>query len=595
MVKLTPEQINTQIEWMENYIGAENAASGSKLDANANVTNKNIATLDAEFSKGYKIQVNRELIRRRIESRFGEATATQYVKDLESHLIYTHDETSLAPYCVSITMYPFLIEGMKGLDGDSDAPNHLTSFCGNFVNLAFAVASQFAGAVATVEYLMCFDYFARKDYGDNYLDTNYSDVMQQMQGVVYALNQPAAARGFQSIFWNISTFDKYFFEGIFGDFMFPDATKPDWDTLSKLQEAFHAWFREERTKKLLTFPVVTHAAIANEDATDWKDEESADFIAREMAKGGEFFIYTSPTADSLASCCRVRNELQDNTFSYSLGAGGTATGSKNVITINMNRLVQEGHKLEDVIKRVQKYQVAFDDHFREWQEDGLLPVYDAGFISLDKQYLTLGLNGVTEAAEYLGYEISNNDEYKTWLADTFGAFKKLNKEAKLEYDLMFNTEIVPAENLGVKNAKWDKADGLVVPRDCYNSYMYIVEDSVNIIDKMELHGDGIVTNLDGGSALHFNNDKRANATVYRVLLTSLITTGCNYFCENVPKTCCNECGSITADNLKACPACGSENIDYATRVIGYLKRVKAFSGERQTEEENRKYGYEPSL
>jgi anaerobic ribonucleoside-triphosphate reductase len=311
VIRLTDKQIKAKKEWIHHYINAENAATGSKLDANANVASKNIATLDAELFKDFKIQLNRSLIKERIEGMFGEELANYYIEDLEDHLIYTHDETSLAPYCVSINMYPFLTDGMEGLGGDSRAPKHLTSFCGNFVNLAFAIASQFAGAVATVEFLMYFDYFARKDFGDAYLDTNKEEVLQQLQGVVYALNQPAAARGFQSIFWNISTFDKYFFEGMFGTFVFPDMTSPSWESLDNLQKVWHQWFREERTKNLLTFPVVTHAAIAKDDGQTWKDQDSRDFIADELSKGGEFFIYTSQTADSLASCCRVRNEIQE--------------------------------------------------------------------------------------------------------------------------------------------------------------------------------------------------------------------------------------------------------------------------------------------
>ncbi len=592
MIKLTDAQIEAKLEWMDNYVNAKNAATGSTLDANANVSMKNIATMDAEFSKDFKIQINREMIKRKIREEFGDDLAKQYIRDVQSHLIYVHDETSLSPYCVSINMYPFLTEGMMGIGGDSGKPNHLTSFCGNFINLVFAIASQFAGAVATVEFLMYFDHFARKDYGDNYLETNYDLIMQQMQGVVYALNQPAAARGYQSVFWNISTFDEFFFDGMFSDFAFPDFSKPSWESLDKLQQEFHKWFRQERTKKLLTFPVVTHAAISNDEGTDWKDLESADFIADEMSKGGEFFIYTSKTADSLASCCRVRNEVDDNTFSYSLGAGGVATGSKNVITINMNRLTQEGHSLTELISRIHKYQVAFDKHFKEWQANGLLPVYDAGFISLDKQYLTIGLNGVVEAAEYLGYEISNNDEYKTWLTETLSTFKTMNKEAKEQYGLMFNTEVVPAENLGVKNAKWDRADGLIVPRDCYNSYFYIVEDNGNLIDNMILHGGEIVGSLDGGQAHHRNHDRRLKFPQYRSLLRSLVITGNNYFCENVPKTCCNECDTITADNLKCCPNCNSSNVDYAARVIGYLKRVRSYSHDRQIEHSDRAYNGE---
>lgn len=591
MIRLTPKQISAKLDWIDHYVNAQNAASGSTLDANANVSNKNLATMDAEFAKDFKIQINRALITNRIKDLFGEELAQQYTKDLESHLIYTHDETSLSPYCVSINMYPFILSGMRGLGGESKAPKHLTSFCGNFVNLVFAVASQFAGACATVEFLMYFDYFARKDYGDDYIETHYDEVMQQIQGVVYALNQPAAARGYQSVFWNISTFDKPFFEGMFGTFAFPDMSAPNWNTLDRLQKEFHKWFRRERTKNLLTFPVVTHAAIANESGTDWADENYADFIAEELSLGGEFFIYTSHTPDSLASCCRVRNEIDDNTFSYSLGAGGVATGSKNVITINANRLYQEGHGLEEVIDRVQKYQVAFDTHFRDWQHKGLLPVFDAGFISLDKQYLTLGINGVVEAAEYLGMEPTNNDTYKDWLKNFFGTFKRMNKEAKEKYSLMFNTELVPAENLGVKNSKWDKADGLDVQRDCYNSYLYRVEDDTPIYDKMMLHGGEIIVNLDGGSALHENTEERRTKPQYRVHIANLVVTGCNYWCENIKKTCCNnpECETITAHTLQACPECGSDNIDYATRVIGYLKRVKHFSADKQVEEGKRAY------
>jgi ribonucleoside-triphosphate reductase len=410
-----------------------------------------------------------------------------------------------------------------------------------------------------------------------------------MQGVIYALNQPAAARGFQSVFFNISTYDKYFFDGIFGTFVFPDMTKPSWESLDKLQREFHKWFRDERTKQLLTFPVVTHAAIASEDGKTWKDQSSRDFIANELAEGGEFFIYTSDTADSLASCCRLKNKITDNEFSYSLGAGGVATGSKNVITINMNRLVQEGHELEDVIDRVQKYQIAFHQHFEKWVNMGLLPAFSAGFITLDKQYLTLGVNGLVEAAEYLGHEITNNDLYKRFLQDTLNTFKVMNKEAKHKYGLMFNTEMVPAENLGVKNAKWDKADGLKVKRDCYNSYFYIVEGDDNWLDRMVLHGSEIVGYLDGGSAYHMNSTSRLSLNQYKILTDTIIRTGCNYFCINVMKTVCEDCNNISVNTEDACPECGSTNISYATRVIGYLKKIRNFSKDRQIEADDRTY------
>ena len=589
MVKLSEDQITAKIQFINQYINASNAATGSTLDANANVSNKNIATMHAEMYKDFTIQINRRLIQNKIEQRFNKKLAKSYIRDIEDRLIYIHDESSFNPYCVAISLYPFLTSGLTLLGGESKAPEHLESFCGSFGNLVFAISSQFAGAIAVPEFFLAFDHFARKDYGDDYLEKHGHLIAQKFQHIVYVLNQPSAARGYQSVFFNLSTFDKPFFDGLFTDFCFPDGSHANWETINKLQQFFHIWFRKERTKALLTFPVVTHSFLTD-GKDDYIDLEWKDFVADEMSKGGEFFIYTSPTVDSLSSCCRLRNAISENEFSYSLGAGGVMTGSKNVITINVNRVTQEGVDLNLLVDRIHKYQVAFDDLYTEYLERDMLSVYMAGFINLKKQFLTIGINGVVEAAEYLGFEISNNEAYKSWLSNFLSFFKTKNKAASTLYGVKFNTEFVPAENLGVKNAKWDKADGLITKRNTYNSYMYIVEDeNISLFDKMQLHGGEIINNLDGGSALHFNNDERLDKQQYLYILEALVKTGCNYFCENVPKTICNVCGYHHANNTKKCIKCGSEDVDKASRVIGYLKRIKDYSSDRQLEEAERFY------
>jgi ribonucleoside-triphosphate reductase len=590
MIQLTNDQVRSKCNWIRNYITAPTAADGSTMDANANVSSKNIATMQSEINKDINIQVNRSLIQERIKRLFGTRLSKEYVRELEDHVIYTHDETSLMPYCVSITMYPFLLNGLSGLGGESEAPNHINSFCGGFINLVFAVASQFAGAVATPEFLMYFDYFARKDLGENYLETHRSQVENLLQSVVYSLNQPAAARGYQSVFWNISLFDSEYFDGIFGEFMFPDGDKPVWKSVDALQNFFLEWFNNERTKAILTFPVVTVAMLGDTEKGEPVDTKFARNIATEMSKGNSFFIYTSNSADSLASCCRLRNEMSENQFSYSLGAGGVATGSINVITLNINRLIQEGKSLRAAIDRIHKYQIAFRKLMEEYQKNGLLPVYDAGFIDLDKQFLTIGINGMVEAAEYMGIEPGNNDEYKQFVSSNLKIIYDANKEAKAKYGYMFNTEFVPAENLGVKNANWDKSDGLFSPRDCYNSYFYPVENKdINIIDKFILHGEEIVKYLDGGSALHLNLEQLLDSEGVYELIKLAIKTGTNYFTFNVKSTICNTCGYIDKNTLLSCSKCGSTNIDYATRIIGYLKRVSAFSQPRSFEESLRVY------
>lgn len=505
--------LNEKKQFIKDYAKAKNAATGSKYDANANVTEKNIVTLNGELFKGDVIKVNRAILTDKIRELYGEELAKEYIRMLEQHLLYKHDETSIMPYCVTITMYPFLLEGLQPIGGLSARPKNLDSFCGMFVNLVFAISSQFAGAVATGEFLMYFDYFARKEWGDDYwkrpeemVDKHRNidkTLEQKFQQIVYSINQPAAARNFQSVFWNISYFDKNYFEGIFGEFYFPDGTQPQWESLSWLQKKFAKWFNEERTKCILTFPVETMALLTNGE--DVVDEEYADFTAEMYSKGHSFFTYMSDSPDSLSSCCRLRNEVTDNQFSYSLGAGGIATGSKSVMTLNINRLVQDAvnngydmiEYLRENVKKVHKFQTAYNELLKDYLKDGLLTVYTAGFIDMKKQYLTIGVNGVIEAAEFLGIPVNDNPTYREFMQSILKTISDENRKAKTK-ELMFNCEFVPAENLGVKHANWDRKAGYVVPRDCYNSYFYAVEDtSLTILDKFKLHGKDYIKYLDG--------------------------------------------------------------------------------------------------
>lgn len=591
MLKLSSDQIETKLKFIDDYINAENAANGSKYDSNANVSFKNLATLESELNKDINIQINRRLVSDKIKSLFGEELADEYLRQIRQHEIYVHDETSLKPYCASISMYPFLLNGMKELGGESAAPDHLESFCGSFINLVFAVSSQFAGALATVEFLLYFDHFARKDYGENYLETHTKTIENHFQHVVYSINQPAAARGYQSVFWNISIYDEEYFNSLFGEFVFPDFDRPSFKSVNKLQFYFMNWFNEERKKSILTFPVVTAAMLVDENGP--VDKVFMDNCAQELSNGNSFFIYQSKTADSLASCCRLRNEISDNTFSYSLGAGGVSTGSINVITINMNRLIQDKRDLRTEVQKIHKYQVAYKNLMLEFYQKNMLPVYKAGFISLEKQFLTIGINGLVEAAEYMNIRPDNNEEYINFASHLLKIIFDENKIAKSKFGHMFNTEFVPAENLGVKNAQWDTADGYFVPRECYNSYFYVVEDdSTNVIDKFVLHGEKINKYLDGGSALHLNLDEGLTKEGFMKIMGLSARTGCNYFCTNVKITICNQCEHIDKRTLRSCSECGSGDVDYGTRIIGYLKRITSFSSARQKEHAKRFYHLE---
>ena len=601
-------EVKDKLDFLTSYCDASNAATGSKYDANANVEKKNIATLIGELPKQNFIRLNRRLLTDRIRDVYGRELADKYIHLLKNHFIYKNDETSMANYCASITMYPWLLEGTKGIGGNSTRPTNLKSYCGGFVNMVFIVSSMLSGACATPEFLMYMDYFIRKEYGEDYylrsgdqadLSTKKRTIKKVItdcfEQIVYSINQPTGARNFQAVFWNISYYDKYYFESLFGEFRFPDGTKPCWESLSWLQKTFMKWFNAERLKTPLTFPVETMALLTKDGEP--RDAEYGDFTAEMYAEGHSFFTYISDNADSLSSCCRLRNEIQDNGFSYTLGAGGVSTGSKSVLTINLNRCIQYAVKnsihyltyLEEVIDLVHKVQTCYNENLKDLQKKGMLPLFDSGYINLSRQYLTIGVNGLVEAAEFLGITINDNPEYEKFVQEILGLVETYNKKFRTK-DLMFNCEMIPAENVGVKHAKWDKEDGYVVPRECYNSYFYIVEDeSLNIIDKIRLHGRRYIDHLTGGSALHMNLEEHLTKEQYRHLLHVAALEGCNYLTFNIPNTICNECGHIDKRYMKKCPHCGSENVDYLTRVIGYMKRVSNFSQARQREASRRFY------
>lgn len=631
------EFVESKEAFIEKYKRSSNNANAT-IDDNSNVSSKNIATANNEIHKEDNIHTSRGMIMRKLKELYPTDNPKQYLKDLEHHIIYKHDESSfagaIAPYCCSISLYPFLNSGIKELGGLSAAPKNLDSFCGIYINLIFAVSSQFAGAVATSEFLLYFDYFARKEWGEDYykhLDnpvkfsihgnrTIQEQIHQHFQQVVYSINQPTAARGMQSAFVNFSYFDKPFFDGMFGNFYFPDGTRPVWDSLNWLQKDFMQWFNQERLKTILTFPVESFALVYKDGS--FQDQENADFVAEEYARGHSFFTYISDSVDSLSSCCRLRNQLSTKEFNFTNGNMGVETGSKSVITLNLNRIVQDffrdknverttvqtlwnndsnkviHHELENylanILERVYKYHHAYNEILWSIYESNLLPVYSAGFIALNKQYLTIGINGLNEAAEFLNIKLSDNAEYQDFCQTIFSKIKECNNSHKVTtgHKMMFNTECVPAESLAIKNYNWDKADGYWVPEDrnLYASYIFLPSDeSVNLLEKIRMHGRNYIGDyLDGGSAAHLNLDHHLSTEQYKKILKYAAEEGCQYLTFNVKMSSC-KCGYIANKPIDVCPKCGGKDITYHTRIIGYLTAIPNWSQGRQIEEKTRVY------
>ena len=615
-------------------LSSNNTATLSEVDANANVQNKNVATIEAEVYKTINKDLQRYKMEKRLDKLFPEVR-DQYVKDLESHIIYTHDESSSPipkPYCVAVSLYPFFREGTSSLDGlHSSAPTNLTSFCGQFNNLVFLLSSQYKGAVAFGEFFNAIYYYCTKEWGEGFWTrenethncgsiipkTISQTIEQAFQNIVYSINQPAGNRSFQSPFTNISYYDKNYWESLFKDFVFPDGTKPIWEGVDYLQKKFMRWFNKEREKTLLTFPVESVALLS--DGTDIIDKDYKEFVAEMYSKGHSFFTYISDNPDGLASCCRLRNSIESNEFSFTNGLTGVATGSVNVITLNINRITQDfvsqskfidnilSNKehfqrefpkyLSNILERVYKYHIAYKDMLYELYEHNMLPAYKAGYINLKQQFSTIGINGINEAAEYLGLTCNDNKDYEWFCSLVTNTISKCNSEHRSD-TIKFNQEFVPAESLAIKNYNWDKADGYWVPenRNCYNSYFYKPDDpSIDVLQRFRLQGKRFAGLMDGGVALHCNLEEHLSRAQYLHLIDYAINQGTSYFTFNIPNSECNDCGFIAKRPLSICPKCGGNHITWWTRIIGYLRPISSFSAGRQEEASKRVYSNEKSI
>lgn len=627
-----------KIHYMDEYIDSnENAATMSNTDGNANTSAKNVATLEPEVFKDDFRTIQRYRMKRKLKQMYPEV-AYDYERDIEGHEIYVHDEAStptLKQYCMAVSLYPLMLEGCGVLDKTTPSePNDLQSFSGQLVNSIFTLSAQCKGAVAVGSYFIALNYYIVAEYGEKWYEhlddvvtssnckksrTMRNMIEKAFKQFVCGINQPAGNRGYQSPFTNISYYDHTYFSSLFGTFYYPDGTQPEWEAVDALQRLFMNWFNQWRLRQLVAFPVETMAMVYDPKTGDIIDKDYKDLTAEMYAKGHSFFTYISDSADSLASCCRLRNELAENTFSPTSGMTGIKTGSANVITLNVNRIIQNyfgPYKHEEVVKkelwndsvhrsefvryltsileRVYKYHIAYKTMLYEWESKSAYASSNGGFINIKDLYSTIGINGLNEAARFLGLEVSNNPEYIQFLQLVLGTIKEQNKKHSIhdkKRPFLFNSECVPAESLGGKNYRWDKSDGYWVPEDenLYNSYFYNAHDNTSVLDKFILHGRQTASYCDGGSALHCNLQDHLSKEQYLKLIDFAVSQGTNYFTFNIPNSQCDDCHFITKRPIKVCPKCGSSHITQYTRIIGYLRPITAFGSDRKIEAGERTY------
>lgn len=633
--KLIRDKINYILKYSTS---SGNAATNSNTDANANNSVKNVSSIEPEVFKDKNRLIQRQLMKDTLSKLYPESgLGKQYIEDLNNHILYTHDEPcSPIPkaYCGAYTLYPLMQEGVGNIDAVTPtSPNDIQSFSGQVTNLIFALSAQTKGAVAVGDYMIALNYYVIKEFGpkwydkldevicnSNVVDANKRTIRREikkgMKQFIYGVNQPQGNRGFQSPFTNINIFDKYYFQSMFGEFYYPDGTQAEWKAVDALQRIFVDLLIEIRAIKPCTFPVVTFALLYDENG--YKDKEYEQFCADEWAKGSSHFLYHSNNADSLSSCCRVSNKITENTFSSTTGMTGVMTGSCNVITLNINRITQDYFRsittkegienekkyhyqglqnyIAEILERVYKYHIAYKTMLYELEEQGMISYSKANYLYIKKLYSTIGVLGYYEAAKFLGLA-DNSDEYVDFQASIMGRISKENKAHSI-YDkkrpFIFNLEAVPGENLGVKLYNWDKADGYTVPADqnLYNCYFFNPWKENNVLTKLKMHGGRISAASDGGQGCHINLDTHLSSEQYKQVMAAARKYKCNYLTFNISISECKSCGHVVNGPVDKCPICGSADIDYWTRIIGFLRPISTWGKERQDEFWKRYFGKE---
>ena len=634
-----------KIEYITKYSKSNgNAATNSNTDANANNSIKNVASIEPEVFKDNIRLIQRQMMKDKLNELYPEV-AKQYIKDIDSRIIYPNDESNSPiqkAYCGAYSTYPLITDGCGGLDGITPtAPNDIQSFSGQITNAVFALSAQTKGAVALGDYIISLNMMVVEEFGNNWYEkldiiicnnhvkdwqkrTIKREIRKGMKQFIFGVNQPQGNRGFQSPFTNLNFFDKYYFEAMFGEFYYPNGTRPEWKAIDTLQRIFIELLRELRLIVPLTFPVTTFALLYDENG--YKDKEYEELCAEEWAKGSSHFLYHSNNADSLSSCCRVQNKIDKNYFTSTTGMIGLMTGSVNVITLNINRIIQDwynsncwitddlgDHKFKkesiiqdirkkeslktyliNILERIYKYHIAYKTMMYELEELGMITYSTSNYLYIKKLYSTIGILGYYEAAKFLGLD-DDTQEYKDFMALILNTISEQNKIHSIhdkERPFVFNLECVPGENMAVKFYKWDKSDGYYVPEDqnLYNSYFYNPWKEENPLIKLQLHGGDISKASDGGQGCHINLDTHLSKEQYKGLMKAAREYGCNYFTFNVPMTKCLDCNHVVNGPVGKCPKCGSTNIDYYTRVIGFLTPISNWSPERKQEFFERLYG-----
>ena len=579
----------------EDYMTASTTADAS-VDPNSNVSDKSVIGYGFEMPKGYFKLYSMYVLWKKLKELYGLETANQAIEKHVNGDIYIHDLHSIAgfkPYCFNFSTYDVMLKGLPMINKiKSVRPKHFYSFKSQIEQFSIIAGNTIAGAVGLADFLIVSSYYIEniiEDLQDAHFkfaseEDAWAYIKETFTSFIYTMNQPTRAS--QSIFSNVSVYDTPNLEELKADYIFPGGRLLDIELVQKVQKVFLECMNETLRRTPATFPVIT-ACLTVDDEGNIADETFAKDMA-ELNQEFGFINFFNGKTSTLSSCCRLRSETSHEFFN-SFGAGKSKIGSIGVVTMNLPRYAYEakrfgnlGAAFKDRVKSHFKLASKINHAKRMIVKDaidaGIHPLYEFGFMELDKQYSTVGVNGLYEAIEALGMDIVSPEGTKF----TVELMEQLNRWIEdEENDRKFphNVEQIPAESMAVKAATKDRMAGYQDEYNLYSNQFIPLTAKTDVLNRIHLQGQ-LDKHFSGGSVLHLNIGQPLSVEATVKLMKICANQGVVYWAANYVLKECSE-GHLTAGNGNACDICGKEIVNEYTRVVGFLVNTKNFSKARR--------------
>ena len=586
--------------YSRNFFTNDNLALADKtVDGNANISDKSVLSWENELKKPIMKLNSMYMLWKSAEKKHGIKRANKFIESELRGAIRIHDfHYWTKPYCWATSLDVLVQNGMPWYEKIKiSCVKHFDSLINVSLQYLCSLSNSIAGAVAMPDFFIYCEYFIRKDYGENWFENPQivEHINQQFQSWIYSVN--FNWRSNQSPFTNLTVFDKKWLHALFGTHINPDCKKTDLDNVIRIQKLFVNQMIKDLKDNPFTFPVMTAALLFNNETHDFDDQEFLDFVCDINSGTGLFNFYIDDKTASLASCCRLRNSIEEANRQHvtSFGSSGLNIGSHRVVTVNLPQVAYQSESWEDFIKlleyRINLSQEILDinrETLTELIENGRLPLYTHKCIDLDKQFSTLGFIGLNEALEIMGYDIitlkgtNKAKEILTLMND-------MNDKRSKEDGKLRNIEQIPGESAAYTFALKDQVlfENTSLKYPIYSNQYIPLSKSVDIQQRIRQQGQYDKT-VGGGSILHLNIQEKVSKEQIKKLVSHCAKMGVVYFAINYNFCQCNTCDKVYIGQFNISP-CHQASVKKYTRIVGFLSETDHWSQQRKFEYSNRQF------